>query len=81
MSIPLKAEFDYYLAHQDELVEQYNKKVIVIKNDKILGAYDSDIEAVEETSKTEELGTFLVQRCELGASAYTAIFHSRAVFS
>ena len=28
---PLKQEFDYYLAHQSEFVDQYDGKVVVIK--------------------------------------------------
>lgn len=64
-------EFDYYLANQDAMVEQHNGKVIVIKDCVVLGAYDSAIEAVLETQKQHELGTFLVQRVSPGTKAYT----------
>jgi hypothetical protein len=73
----LKREFDYYLKHQKELSEKYDGKFIVIKNETILGVYDSELEAVEQTAKTEELGTFLVQRCTRDDSGYTQTFHSR----
>ena len=76
----LEKEFDFYLDHQDELVKEYNGKYIVIKNGQVLGAYSSDIEAIEETSKTNELGTFLVQYCSPGKENYTAQFHSRVAF-
>ena len=56
----LDAEFQYYLDHQDELVEQYKGRVIVLKGGKVLGDYDTEAEAVQETAKVEELGTFLV---------------------
>jgi len=81
MNKPLEDDFKYYLEHQDEFVEQYDGRVLVIKNHKVLGDYDSEFEAVEETSKTEELGTFLVQKCEPGEDAYTATFHSRVSFT
>jgi len=73
----MKQEFDYFLKHQKEIVAKYNGKFVVIKNQKVLGAYASELEAVKETSKTEKMGTFLVQKCEPGDSAYTQTFHSR----
>jgi hypothetical protein len=76
----LEKEFNYYIKNQEELVKKYKGKFIVIKKDKVLGAYKSEIEAVEETSKIEELGTFLVQKCEPGENNYTQSFHSRVIF-
>ena len=76
----LAKEFDYYLAHQDELVGQYDGKVIVIKDGEVLGAYGSLIEAVVETEKAgHELGTFLVQSVSPGPDAYTYTHHSRVL--
>jgi hypothetical protein len=80
MTKPLKKEFRYYLDHQAELVKRYNGKFIVIKGQEVIGAYDSEIEAVEKTSETHELGTFLVQKCEPGSDNYTQVFHSRVMF-
>lgn len=77
MPTALKQEFQYYVAHQDELVRQYNGKYIVIKGKAILGAYDDQLKAVSETQKAHELGTFLVQKVEPGSDSYTQIFHSR----
>ncbi len=76
----LKAEFEWYLKNQGELIKKYNGKVIVIKDQKVIGVYDSEMEAVTETSKTEDLGTFLVQKCEPGDVNYTQTFHSRVHF-
>ncbi len=77
MDKPLEKEFEYYLQHQDELIKKYNGKFIVIRNNAVLGEYESELEAVEETSKQYELGTFLVQKCEPGSESYTYTFHSR----
>ena len=77
MAKALEKEFEYYLAHQAELVEEFDGKFVVIKDDEVLGAYDSEIEAIEETMKEHELGTFLVQKCEEGEESYTMTFHSR----
>ncbi len=76
----LKAEFEWYLKNQEELLKKYNGKVIVIKDQKVIGVYDNELEAVTETSKEEKLGTFLVQKCEPGDVNYTQTFHSRVHF-
>ncbi len=33
--LPLKAEFEYYLQHRDELFQQYGLKYVVIKDGKV----------------------------------------------
>ena len=76
----LKKEFDYYLAHQEELVRQFSGKYIVIKDSEVKGAYDSEIEAVEKASEKFELGTFLVQKCEPGTDDYIQMYYSRVAF-
>ena len=81
MSRPLEKEFKYYLDNQDELVKKYKGQVIAIKNQKVIGVYDSEITAIQETSKNESLGTFLVQKCTLDKENYKQTYHSRVVFS
>jgi hypothetical protein len=73
----LEREFKYYLQHQDELIKKYNGKYVVIKNLEVIGAYDSELEAVQKTAEKHELGTFLVQKCEPGSESYTQTYHSR----
>ncbi len=73
----LKEEFEFFLEHQEEFAEKYNGRFIVIKKQNVLGDYDTELEAVEETSKREEIGTFLVQKCERGDSSFTQSFNSR----
>ena len=73
----LEREFQYYRTHQQELVAKYSGKVLAIKNDVVLGVFETEIAAVQEISKQHPLGTFLVQRCEPGADSYTQTFHSR----
>ena len=76
----LAKDFTYYLEHQDELVERYDGRVIVIKDGEVLGDYDSQGEAVKETEKAGyELGTFLVQKVSPGPDAYTQTHHSRVL--
>ncbi|HZE60921.1 MAG TPA: DUF5678 domain-containing protein [Burkholderiales bacterium] len=81
MDNPLKKEFAYFLANQKEMVEKYNGKVVVIKDEKVIGVFETEAEAVSKTQKDHKLGTFLVQKVEPGTSGYTQTFHSRVAFS
>ena len=76
----LKKEFEYYLAHQEEFVREHNGRVVVIKDQKLIGVFDTPLEAVTEVKKQFALGTFLVQRVSPDASEYTHTFHSRVAF-
>ena len=80
MKKPLEKEFAWYLYHQKELVKKHNGKVLAIKGEKVIGVYENEQNAVQETSKTEKLGTFLIQLCEPGTDSYTQTFHSRVTF-
>ncbi len=80
MANGLGKELQYYLDNQEELVRQYNGKYIVIKDSKVIGAFNTELEAIEETTKKHELGTFLVQKCEPGSESYTQTYHSRVAF-
>ena len=55
----LEKEYQYYLDHKPEFLEKYLGKCIVIKNDSVIGVYDTQPQALEQTLKTEKLGTFL----------------------
>lgn len=77
----LEKEFQYYLENQKELVEKYLNRFIVIKNDKVIGDYNSELEALNETVKSgEKIGTFLIQHCLAGSQGYSNTFHSRVLF-
>ncbi len=79
--IALEKEFNFFKRNQKELVKKYKGKFIAIKDDNILGAYKSLSEAVKETSKHEDLGTFLIQECKASNKAYTQTYHSRVHFT
>ena len=80
MSSPLQREFEFYLSHQNELVEKYDGKYIVIKDGAVIGDYDDELTAVTVTQKLHELGTFLVQKVSEGDAEYSQTFHSRVGF-
>ena len=77
----LEKEFKYYIEHQDDLVQRYNGKYLVIIGEQIAGAYNTKVEAYTETSKKHEKGSFLIQLCSPGNKDYTQTFYSRVSFS
>ena len=64
-------DFRWFLEHFSELFEKYGNTYVAIKNKTVIGIYASYAEGVRHTSLTEEIGTFIVQRCGENESAYT----------
>lgn len=76
----LEKEFQYYLDHQEQLVKEFKGKYLVIKDQKIIGVYNTQEEAYLESQKENEVGTFLIQLCDVGKDNYTHTYHSRVTF-
>jgi prephenate dehydrogenase len=78
----LEREFKYYLDHQEELVKAHYGRFILIKEDKVLGDFGSEVEAIVHARSVLNLkmGSFLVQHCLPGEENYTQYFHSRVMF-
>jgi len=72
----LDKEFSYYLKHQNELVEKYRNRFLTIVGEKVVDDYDTYEQAVIQSKKKHERGTFLVQECTEGDSAYTTRLYS-----
>lgn len=73
----LKKEFIFYRDNQGDLVKKYEGKFVVIRDQQVQGAYNSEIEAYEEAQKKYELGTFLIQLVKSGEEGYSQTFYSR----
>ena len=56
-----ETENKYYEENKASLRDKYLGKRIVLVKDQILGVYDSDSDAIAETTKTLELGTFCIK--------------------
>lgn len=61
MSASLQRERAYYLAHQETLAQLYSGKVVVIKGDVVLAAYDEAIWAKQRLKK-RFAGAFFAQK-------------------
>ena len=73
--------FEWYLKNQDELVRQYDGKVLVIKDNRVAGFFDDEESAYFDSRSKYEPGTFIIQKCTPGEEAYTQTFHSRVSFA
>ena len=80
MASPLEKEFVFYLENQSRLLPSYAGKYLLIRDESVLGAYPSEMDAIKAGAERFPLGTFLVQRCEAGEESYTQTFHSGVVF-
>lgn len=80
MESPLKKEFEYFLANQKELAGKYLGRFVVVKGQQVIGVYEDELTAINQTKKDYELGTFLVQKVQPD-NGYSQTFHSRVVFS
>ncbi|MDP8243026.1 MAG: hypothetical protein P9L94_03015 [Candidatus Hinthialibacter antarcticus] len=76
MGIKLEKEFEFFKENQRVLVEKYPNKVIAIKNCVVVGTYDNELDAITNLDGIEEEGTYILQKCEPGTSAYTASYFS-----
>ena len=73
----LNNEFAWYLKNQDNLLKDYNGKVLAIKNEEIIGVFEDYGKAYFQISKEHKLGTFLLQKCSPGKDDYTRTFKAR----
>lgn len=81
MTTDLDKEFQYFLAHRKELLQDYIGKFLIIKDQTVQGAYKSEIQAIQAAMRKFELGTFIVQQCAESRDSYTRMFRSRAIFA
>ena len=75
----LKKEFEWFLQNRLALLEEYDGKVLVIKEQAVIGSFDYEMEAFQIMSKYHAPGTFLIQKCEESKESYTQTFHSPQV--
>ncbi len=75
----LQKEFQWYLSHQDELVEKYNGKYLIISGNKVLFASSDKNMAYNKGNELAGIGNYILQLCTPGDEAYTLTFHTQRV--
>lgn len=76
-----REDFSFFVEHYQELYELYGETFLVIKGKKVIGSYENEMTAIEETTKVLPLGSFIVQKCDGDESAYTNYVSSWQVLS
>lgn len=66
----MEKDFNWFKEHYIEFQNKYGNTFIVIKNETVLGTYETYANAVRTTMQTEEIGTFIVQECNKDYIAY-----------
>lgn len=74
-----KTELNFFIANQNNLVKKHHGKILVIKGRTIVGVYRSALEAYLQAQKKHKLGTFMIQPCQPGPSAYTVTISSNII--
>jgi hypothetical protein len=76
----LEKDLEFFIANQDRLVKEHRGKVLVIKDQQVVGVYNTSLEAYEDAMKKYEPGTFMIQPCREGTDAYTVTITSHELF-
>jgi len=66
-----ESALNYFIAHQKELCEKYIGKELLMRGARVVGAFDTLHDAVEEGRRQFGSGNFSVQTCIPGEEAYT----------
>ena len=73
----LNQEFEYYVKHQPELVEKYDGRYVVIVDQKVIGVFDTQDDAINAMlKKGYKIGDFLVHLVGEGKENYSAILYN-----
>lgn len=75
----LDKEFKYFLDNQQELVQKHPNKFLIIRDDRVVGVYNSHMDAYKNGVNKYGLGNFLIQHCFPGKLSTTHTFHSQIV--
>ncbi len=74
----VKKNYKFYLDNKKEIDKKYKNKHIIIKDEKVIGAYET-LEAAINDAKNIEAGTYIIQFCI--SKDNTQIFHTRVRFT
>jgi len=73
---PLQTEFRWYLKNQDDLLKKYDGKIIMIKGEEVITAFEEMADALEYATDKGLLGEVMIQKCSPGNKDYTVTIHT-----
>ena len=72
-------EFTFYKTNQDIIIKGHLDEFVVIKNQQISGYYKNEEDAFD-SMVNEELGTFMVKRCQKSGTDVIEYFNNAVSF-
>ncbi|MCL2632286.1 MAG: hypothetical protein FWD45_04275 [Coriobacteriia bacterium] len=63
--------FEFFQSNQENLVNEYDGKFIVIHDFKVVESFENGLDAYLYGKEHFDAGTFIVQKCIPGEDAYT----------
>ena len=73
-------EFVFYKDNQDKIIQGHLEEFVVIKNKQVLGYFKSENDAFDSMIN-EELGTFMVKRCQEPGTDMIEYFNNAVSFA
>jgi hypothetical protein len=61
----IRKDYEFYKDHKDEFIKKYGEKYLLIYNEELIGAYDTEKEALKVaiSDKKYKPGEFLIHHC------------------
>jgi len=72
----LRKNLEWYIAHQKELAEKYNGKILLIVDQNLVKAFDDMGQAYTEATKSYSPGTFTLQPCSPDPESYMLMLYA-----
>ena len=67
----MQEDYKWFLDNYTDLYQKYGDVYLAIKNKTVIGVYQTYAEGVKGSSRTEGIGTFIIQKCGKDDSSYT----------
>jgi hypothetical protein len=74
-----RADLEWFINNQADLVKRYNGKTLIIRYQAVVGVFDEEFDAYLEGLRRYPAGTFSIQECIPGEEAYTSYIYSLEV--
>lgn len=65
-----KIDFDFFIKNYQDLYRQYGHTFLAIKNEQVIGTYNSVTEAISDLAPNYAVGSYIIQECTGDESAY-----------
>lgn len=76
----IQDDYQFYRSHQEEIVKDHLEEYVVIKDSSVLGYYKEESKAFK-SMVGNELGTFIVKKCQLPGTDMVTYYNNLVSFA